>query len=79
VKILGAIELWKARFHYRQETVFNACTYFPFLEQLARRYQRQGTILIQDKCEIPQRPRPMVMVRCQSPLAGSSSTAALLT
>jgi hypothetical protein len=28
VKILGAIELWKARFHYRQETVFNASTYF---------------------------------------------------
>jgi hypothetical protein len=28
VRILGAIELWKACFHYRQETVFNACTYF---------------------------------------------------
>jgi transposase len=48
VKILGAIELWKARFHYRQETVFNACTYLAFLEQLARRYRRQGAILIQD-------------------------------
>jgi len=30
VKIFGAIELWKARFHYRQETVFNASTYFAF-------------------------------------------------
>jgi transposase len=48
VKILGAIELWKARFHYRPDTVFNACTYLAFLEQLARSYRRQGAILIQD-------------------------------
>jgi transposase len=45
---LGAIELWKARFHYRQDTVFNASTYFAFLEQLARGYRRQGAVLIQD-------------------------------
>ena len=49
VKILGAIELRKTRFHYRQETVFNASTYFAFLEQLARSYRRQGAMLIQDK------------------------------
>jgi hypothetical protein len=49
VKIFGAIELWKARFHYRQDTVFNASTYFAFLEQLARSYRRQGAVLIQDK------------------------------
>ncbi len=48
VKILGAIELFQTRFHYRQETVFNASTYLSFLEQLARRYRRQGAILIQD-------------------------------
>jgi transposase len=48
VKIFGAIELWKARFHYRQDTVFNASTYFAFLEQLARSYRRQGAVLIQD-------------------------------
>ena len=36
IKILGAIELWRARFHYRQDTVFNADTYLGFLEQLAR-------------------------------------------
>jgi transposase len=48
VKILGAIELWRARFHYRQDTVFNASSYLAFLEQLARRYRRQGAILIQD-------------------------------
>ena len=48
VKILGAIELWDTRFHYRQDTVFNAIPYFAFLEQLARRYRRCGAILIQD-------------------------------
>jgi transposase len=48
VKILGAIELWRTRFDYRQDTVFNATAYLGFLEQLARRYRRQGAILIQD-------------------------------
>jgi transposase len=48
VKILGAIELWRMRFHYCQAAVFNAITYLGFLEQLARRYRRQGAILIQD-------------------------------
>ncbi len=48
VKILGAIELWRTRFDYRRDTVFNAVTYLAFLEQLARRYRRQGAILIQD-------------------------------
>lgn len=48
VKIFGAIELWRTRFHYAQDTVFNASTYGTFLEQLARRYRRRGAILIQD-------------------------------
>ena len=48
VKILGAIQLWRTRFDYRQDTVFNADTYLGFLEQLARRYRRQGAIMIQD-------------------------------
>jgi len=48
VKIFGAIELWRARFDYRQETVFNAATYLGFLDQLARCYRRRGAILIQD-------------------------------
>jgi transposase len=48
VKIFGAIELWQARFDYRQDKVFNGATYLAFLEQLARRYRRQGVILIQD-------------------------------
>jgi len=48
VKILGAIELWRARFDYRQDNAFNAATYLEFLEQLARRNRRQGAILIQD-------------------------------
>jgi hypothetical protein len=46
IKILGAIELWRTRFDYRQDTVFNAATYLGFLEQLARHYRRQGAILI---------------------------------
>jgi hypothetical protein len=48
VKILGAIELWRTRIDYRQDTVFNAPAYLGFLEQLARRYCRQGAVLIQD-------------------------------
>ena len=48
VKIRGAIELWRTRFHYREDTVFNAESYLAFLEQLARSYRRQGAILIQD-------------------------------
>ena len=32
VKILGAIELWRTRFDYRQDTVFNATTYLGFLD-----------------------------------------------
>ncbi len=48
VKILGAIELFQTRFHYRQETVFNASTYLGFLKQLAVHYRRHGAILIQD-------------------------------
>jgi len=49
VKILGAIELWRTRFHYRQDGVFNASTYLAFLELLAHHYRRQGALLIQDK------------------------------
>jgi hypothetical protein len=48
VKIFGAIELWRTRFDYRQDTVFNATTHLGFLEQRARRYGRPGAILIQD-------------------------------
>src|SRR5260370_22746716 len=48
VKILGAIELWKARFHYRPDTVFNACTYLALTKQLARIYRQQLAIFIQD-------------------------------
>lgn len=48
VKILGAIELWRTRFHYRQDSVFTAATYLAFLKRLARHYRRQGAILIQD-------------------------------
>ena len=35
VKILGAIELQRARFHYRRDCVFNAETYLGFLARLS--------------------------------------------
>ncbi len=48
VKILGAVELWRTRFHYARDSVFNASTYGAFLEQLARSYRRRGAFLVQD-------------------------------
>lgn len=42
------MELWRCRFHYQADSGFNASTYLSFLKQLARRYRRQGAILIQD-------------------------------
>jgi transposase len=48
VKILGAIEIYTAEFHYKRDDVFNATTYLSFLEQLAPRYRRRGAILVQD-------------------------------
>jgi hypothetical protein len=54
VKILGAIDLWRTRFDYRQNTVLNATAYSGFREQLARRYRRQGAILIQDNASCHQ-------------------------
>lgn len=51
VKIFGAVNLRKAKFIYRRETVFNAKTYFCFLEQMARSCQRhrgERTHMIQD-------------------------------
>jgi transposase len=49
VKILGAVELYRARFLYKRDSVFNADTYLTFLEeQIAPRYRRQGAVLVQD-------------------------------
>jgi len=48
VKILGAVELSRSRFHYRRDCVFNAETYLVFLKQLASHYRHRGAILIQD-------------------------------
>lgn len=48
MKILGAVDLYSARFAYRCDEVFNAETYLTFLHGLARRYRRQGMMLIQD-------------------------------
>ncbi|MGH9437462.1 MAG: transposase [Terriglobia bacterium] len=43
VKFLGAIELWRTRFDYRQGAVFNAATYLGFLEQLAEAIPPPGS------------------------------------
>ena len=48
MKILGAIELWRAPFHYEQAPVLNASTYLNFLHRLVPHYPRRGAILIQD-------------------------------
>jgi transposase len=48
VKVLGAVEIYRAQFHYTTDTVFNADTYLRFLKQLAPRYRRRGAILVQD-------------------------------
>jgi len=48
VKILGAVELYGARFHYKGDTVFNATTYLGFLKDVLRAYRRRGAILVQD-------------------------------
>jgi transposase len=42
------VEIYRAEFHYRQDTVFNADTYLTFLKQLAPHYRRRGAILVQD-------------------------------
>jgi len=48
VKILGAVELYRARFHYKEDTVFNAKTYLDFLKEFLHPYRRRGAILVQD-------------------------------
>lgn len=49
IKVLGAVELFRARFLYGCDQVFNAQTYLRFLQhQIAPRYRRVGAILVQD-------------------------------
>jgi len=48
VKILGAVNLYRARFHYARDTVFNAQTYLPFVQNVVRRHRHRGVILVQD-------------------------------
>lgn len=48
VKILGAVEIYRAKFYYKQDEVFNATTYLPFLKEMLSRHRRRGAILIQD-------------------------------
>ncbi len=49
VKVLGAVEIYGARFQSAFDTVFNASTYLAFLKKsIAPRYRRRGAILVQD-------------------------------
>jgi transposase len=48
VKIFGCVDVFSARFLYRQDSVFNASTYLLFLEQVARSYHGKKVFLIQD-------------------------------
>ena len=56
IKIFGAIEMWKVRFHYRRDCVFNAETYLAFLRTLAGGYRRKGAILIHDNASYHKKP-----------------------
>src|SRR5258705_13680961 len=42
VKILGAIDLWDTRFHYRQEPGFHGFTSLVFFKQPAKKARRRG-------------------------------------
>jgi transposase len=48
IKVLGAVEIYGAEFHYSTDTVFNAETYLRFLRRLAPHYRERGAILVQD-------------------------------
>jgi transposase len=48
VKIFGAVEVFRAAFLYKQDTVFNAGTYLSFLKMIKSRYRHRGAILVQD-------------------------------
>jgi transposase len=49
VKVLGLVDVYRARFRHGTDTVFNAETYLRFLEEkVARHYKRAGAILVQD-------------------------------
>jgi transposase len=48
VKIFGAVEIYRAEFLYKQDTVFNAQTYLVFLKELKPHYRHRGAILVQD-------------------------------
>lgn len=48
VKIFGCVDVFSARFHYKQDEVFNADTYLEFLEQVVRRHYKKKIFYIQD-------------------------------
>lgn len=48
IKILGAVEMYKARFRYKRDMVFNGETYLAFVKDLTRPYRNRGAVLVQD-------------------------------
>jgi transposase len=48
IKILGAVELYGAKFMYKRDSVFNAETYLCFVEEAVKRFRRRGVLLVQD-------------------------------
>lgn len=40
--------MYRARFLFQRDEVFNAETYLSFLKKIAKHYRRQGAVLIQD-------------------------------
>ena len=66
LKIFGTIELYRARFLYHFQKVFNAESYLAYLERIVRCYFPQKVYLIQDNASYHQRPGRMDMV-CRPP------------
>jgi transposase len=48
IKIFGAVDVYRAKFIYKRDTVFNADTYGGFLDDIGKHFRRRGAILVQD-------------------------------
>ena len=48
IKIFGCVDVFSAKFIYREDEVFNASTYIGFLEQIARIYRNRNVYYVQD-------------------------------
>jgi transposase len=48
IKVFGCVDIESAEFSYKIDEVFNAKTYLLFLEQIAKKYNKQKIFYIQD-------------------------------